>query len=323
MKAVVWTNYGPPDVLKVQEIENPVPKANEVLIQIHSTSVTAGDCELRRFKIPTYLWLPIRIYTGLRSPGNIILGQEISGKVIEVGEQVTKFKKGDQIFAATGFRFGGYAEYVCLPENDSIYIKSTKISFEVATTIPTGGINGLHFVQLCNIKPGDKVLINGAGGSIGTYAVQIAKKLGAEVTCVDSADKLKMLQTIGSDYVVDYESEDYTQSKDKYDAIIDVIGSASISKSIKLLNRKGRLILGNPSLKGMLKGLWISITSSKRVKSELAKYKPEDFYYLTEMIEKGHIIPVIDRSFLLEDIVDAHQYVEKGYKKGNIIVKVL
>lgn len=323
MKAVVWTSYGTPDVLQIEEKERPVPRANEVLIKIHSTTVTAGDCELRRFDMPAYLWLPIRIYTGLRKPGNIILGQEVSGEVIEVGEQVIKFKKGDKIFAATGFRFGGYAEYVCLPENGSIYIKPPKISFEVATTIPTGGINGLHFVKLCNIKAGGKLLINGAGGSIGTYAVQVAKMLGAEVTCVDSTDKLKMLLSIGSDYVIDYKSEDFTQSNIKYDAIIDIIGTASFSKCIKLLNRKGRFILGNPSLRGTVQGIWISIFSSKRVKSELAKYNQEDFCFLTELIEKGQIKPVIDKSFLLEDIVDAHQYVEKGYKKGNVIVNVL
>jgi NADPH:quinone reductase-like Zn-dependent oxidoreductase len=322
MKAALWTNYGSPEVLQVKEKENPVPKTNEVLIRIHSTTVTAGDCELRRFDMPTYLWLPLRIYTGLRKPRNIILGQEVSGEIVEVGKQVTKFKKGDYVFAATGFRFGGYAEYICLPENGSIFIKPPKISFEIATTIPTGGINGLHFIRLCKIKPSDRILINGAGGSIGTYAVQIAKYLGAEVTCIDSTDKLKMLKSIGSDYVIDYKSEDFTQMEKKFDAIIDIVGSTSFSQCLKLLNRNGRYILGNPSLSGMVLGKLISIFSNKKVKSELAEYKPDDFQYLVDMIKNSQLKPVIDRSFLLEDIVDAHQYVEKGYKKGNVIITV-
>lgn len=323
MKAVVWTKYGSPEGLKLQDVDQPVPKENEILIRTHTTTVTAGDCELRNLKLPLLFRIPMRIYFGIRRPKNIILGQELAGEVKDVGEQVTKFKKGDHIFAATEFSFGTYAEYTCLNEKKPIYIKPTSISYEFATTIPTGGINGLHFINLGQIKPGDKLLINGAGGSIGTYALQIAKILKAEVTCVDSADKLEMLHSIGADYTIDYKTEDFTQQGKKYDVIIDIVGSASFSNCVKSLNPKGRFILGNPTLGGVIRGIWKSIASTKNIKSELAKYKPEDFQYLVDLIEKGKIKPVLDKSFSLKDIAEAHRYVEDGHKKGNLVINVI
>src|SRR5215208_5609836 len=227
MKAIVWTKYGPPEALQLREVEKPTPRDNEVLIKVHAATVTFGDCEVRRLKLPLLISIPIRIYAGLIKPKRItILGQELAGEIEAVGRQVTRFKKGDPVFAATFFRFGAYAEYACLPET-YLVLKPSAITYEESATVPTGGINGLHFLRAANIQPGEMVLINGAGGSIGTYAVQIAKSLGAEVTAVDSAEKLDMLRSIGADHVVDYTREDFTKSGERYDVIYDVIGKSS------------------------------------------------------------------------------------------------
>jgi NADPH:quinone reductase-like Zn-dependent oxidoreductase len=317
---VVWTNYGSPDVLQLQEVEKPTPKANEVLIKVHAATVTAGDCEARSFKFPILFWLPLRIYMGLTSPRIKILGQEVAGEIEAVGKDVTRFKKGDQVFAATLLRFGAYAEYVCLPETYPLALKPANLTYEEAATIPTGGVNGLHFLRKAEIQAGDRVLIHGAGGSIGTYAVQIAKLFGAEVTCVDSAMKLDMLRSIGADQGIDYTQEDFTRSGETYDVIIDVVGKSSFSGSVRSLKRNGRYILGNPSLSGMIRGLWTSMTTDKKVIFELASYRAEEIIFLKELIETGKIKPVIDRCYPLEQIAEAHRYVETGHKKGNVII---
>ena len=322
MKAMISTKYGPPDVLQLKEVEKPTPKDNEVLIKIYAATVTAGDCELRSLKIPILLRLPLRIYMGLRKPKRItILGQELAGEIEAVGKEVTRFKKGDQIFAPTFFRFGAYAEYICLPEKYPV-LKPAKMNYEEAATIPTGGINGLHFLRIANVQSGQRVLINGAGGSIGTYAVQIAKSFGAEVTVVDSAEKLAMLRSIGADHVIDYTQEDFTRSGETYDVIIDVAGKSSFSGSVRSLKQNGRYVLGNPSLLGMIRGLWTSKTSEKKVIFESASYRTEDYTFLKELVEAGKIKSVIDRRYPLEQTAEAHRYVETGRKKGNVIITV-
>ena len=322
MKAVIWTKYGPPDVLQLQEVEKPTPKDDEVRIRVHAATVTAGDCEVRSLKMPIGISLPIRFYVGLRKPTRIkILGQELAGEIEAVGRDVTRFKKGDPVFTATFFRFGAYAEYACVPETYPLP-KPANMTYEEAATIPTGGMNGLHFLRVATIRSGESILINGAGGSIGTYAIQIAKHLGAEVTAVDRAEKMNMLRSIGADHVIDYTQKDFSRSGKSYDVIIDVVGRSSFSGSIRSLKSNGRYVLGNPRLSGMIRGIWISGRSEKKVIFEPAAYKAEGYKFLIELIEAGKIKAVIDRRYPLEQTGEAHRYVETGRKKGNVIIEV-
>ena len=305
-----------------EEVEKPVPRDNEVLIKIYAATVTTGDCEARRLKFPLFIRLPMQLYVGLTKPKRVtVLGQELAGEIEAVGRDVTKFKKGDPIFSATFFRFGAYAEYTCLPEKYPL-LKPANMTYEEAATIPTGGINGLHFLRIANVQSGQSLLINGAGGSIGTYALQIAKSLGAEVTAVDSAEKLDMLRSIGAEHVIDYNQEDFTRSGKTYDAIIDIVGKSSFSGSVRSLKPNGRYVLGNPSVSGMIRAAWTSRTSDKKVLFEQASYKAEDYTFLLALIEAGKIKPVIDRRYPLEQTAEAHRYVEAGHKKGNVIITV-
>jgi len=321
MQAVVWTNYGPPGVLQLQEVEKPAPRDDEVLIRVHAATVTAGDCEARAFAFPPLFWLPLRLYMGATRPRIKVLGQELAGEVEATGAAVTRFKPGDKVLAATLMRFGAYAEYACLPET-YVVRKPAAMTYEEAATIPTGGVNALHFLRKADVQPGERVLINGAGGSIGTYAVQIAKALGAEVTCVDSAGKLDMLRSLGADHVIDYTREDFTASGETYDAIIDVVGKSPFSRSVRSLRPNGRYVLGILSLAGVARGLWTSITTDKQVVSEPAGYRPEDYAFLSELIEAGEVRAVIDRRFPLEQVPQAHAYVEQGHKAGNVVISV-
>jgi NADPH:quinone reductase-like Zn-dependent oxidoreductase len=320
MQAVGWTKYGPPEVLQLQEIEKPSPKANEVLIKVYATTVTAGDCEARAFKFPPLLWLPLRLVFGLTKPRKRILGQEVAGEVEAVGHAVTRFQPGDQLFAATLLRFGGYAQYVCLPESYPMARKPANMSYAEAATVPTGGLNGLHFIQCAQVQPGESVLLNGAGGSIGTYALQIAKSIGAEVTCVDSATKVEMLRALGADHVIDYTRADFTQQGTRYDVIIDIVGKSSFADCVRALKPRGRYVLGNPTLAGMIRGQWTTLTTDKRVLFELANYRPADVAYLIELIDAGKLKAVIDRTYPLAQIVAAHTYVETGRKAGNVVI---
>jgi NADPH:quinone reductase-like Zn-dependent oxidoreductase len=299
MKAVIWTRYGLPHVLHLQEASNPVPKDHEVLIKVRAATVTAGDCELRRFDMAAWIWLPVRLYMGILRPRIKILGQELSGDIESVGSAVTQFKVGDAVFAPTKMSMGAYAEYICLPANYAIGIKPVNMSYEEAATLSVGGLNALHFIRKAGIRPGEKVLINGAAGCIGTYAVQLAKLEGAEVTAVDSTRKLPVLSSIGADHVIDYLKDDFLTMKMTYDVIIDIIGTTPFSQSIRLLNPNGRYVLGNPTVTGMLRGAWTSKTSNKKVIVALAPYRPEDMAYLKELAEAGKIRSVIDQRFSL------------------------
>jgi NADPH:quinone reductase-like Zn-dependent oxidoreductase len=327
MKAIVWTKYGPPDVLQLKEVEKPTPNGDEVLIRIDATTVTAGDCEARSLKFPILLLsLSMRIYVGLRKPKKItILGQELAGEIESVGKDVKLFKEGDQVFAATGFGFGAYAEYICLPEKPEmavLAIKPANMTYEQAAAVPVAGLEALHFLREGNIQSGQNVLINGAGGSIGTFAVQLSKYFGAEVTGVDSMKKLDMLRSIGADRVIDYTQEDFTKSGQTYDVIFDVVGKSSFSRSVRSLKQNGRYLLANPGLSQMLRGRWTSMRSSKKVIFPAQSRKSEDLVFLKELIEEGKIKTVIDRRYPLEQMAEAHRYVEKGGKKGNLVITV-
>jgi NADPH:quinone reductase-like Zn-dependent oxidoreductase len=326
MKAIVWTEYGPPDVLQLQEVEKPTPKEDEVLIRIYASTVTAGDCEARRLKFPLGLGIGVRLYVGLRKPERVtILGQELAGEIEAVGKDVELFKVGDQVFAATGFGFGGYAEYTCMPEEPEMGVLATKptnMTYEAAAAVPVGGLEALHFLRKANIQGGTKVLINGAGGSIGTIAIQLAKYYGAEVTAVDSTGKLDMLRSIGADHVIDYTQEDFTRSGETYDVILDVVGKSPFSRSIRSLSEDGFYLLANPGLSHMVRGRWTSMTSDKRVIMGAASHKTADLLFLKELIEAGKLKTVIDRRYPLEQTAEAHRYVETGQKAGNVVITV-
>ena len=326
MKAIVWTQYGSPDVLQLKEVEQPVPRDNEVLIKVHAATVTAGDCEARGLKFPFWLSLPMRLYIGFSKPNRrVILGQELAGEIVELGKDVHRFKVGDPVFGATGFRFGAYAEFCCLPaESDDgvLAIKPSNMSYEEAASVPTGGLEALHFLRKGNIRKGEKILINGAGGSIGTFAVQLAKHFGAEVTGVDRAEKLDMLRSLGADHVLDYIHEDFSKDGGVYDLVLDVVGKGTFSRCVRALKPKGSYLLANPQPGSMLRGTWTSLSSKKKIVFEVAKRKVEDLLALKELIEAGKIKAVIDKCYPLEQVAEAHRYAETGHKKGNLVISV-
>jgi NADPH:quinone reductase-like Zn-dependent oxidoreductase len=326
VKAIIWTKYGSPDGLQLAEVEKPTPKDKEVLIRIHATTVTAGDCEMRRLDFPLALRLPMRLYVGLARPKRVrILGQELAGEIESVGTGVRRFKPGDQVFAGIGFGFGAYAEYKCLPEAPEMGVLATKpvnLSYEEAAAVPVGGLNALHFLRQANLQSGQTLLINGAAGSIGTIAIQLAKLLGAEVTAVDSTTKLHMLRSIGADQIVDFTQQDFTKSGQAFDVIFDVVGKASFAGCMRSLKKGGIYLLGNPALSKTVRGRWISMTSNRKVFAKTASYRREDLIFLRELIEAGKIKPVVDRRFRLEKMAEAHRYVESGGKKGNVVIAV-
>lgn len=329
MKAIVWTKYGPPEGLKLQEVEKPVPKDDEILIKIHATTVTAGDCEMRRLELPLMLSFPIRIYAGLTKPKRIpILGQELVGKIEAVGKNVTRFKAGDNVFGTTGFGFGAYAEYICLPAEPGdaegvLCSMPTNTSYAEAAAVPTAGLEALHFLRKANIQAGKKVLIIGGGGSIGTFAIQLARHFGAEVTAVDNTEKQEMMHSLGANYVIDYTQEDYTQGERVYDLIIDVVGKRFVARRLKLLKPDGYYFLAYAGLSHLFLSLWVSMTSRKKLRIESANQTKEDLTFIADLLAGGKIRSIIDRQFPLEQVADAHRYVETGGKKGNVAIKVV
>ncbi|MET3687317.1 NADPH:quinone reductase-like Zn-dependent oxidoreductase [Priestia megaterium] len=300
MKAMVCTKYGKPDVLQLEEVEKPIPKENEILIKIHATTVTSGDCRVRSFNSPLLLWLPMRIVLGLRKPRKSILGVELAGEVEEVGKNVTRFKKGDQLFAMTGMKFGGYAEYICLPEKGTIAVKPENATYEEAASISFGSTTALHFFRKGNIQTGQKVLIYGASGAVGTAAVQLANYYGAEVTGVCSAKNNELVKSLGADRVIDYQNENFTGKQEKYDLIFDAVGKITKKQCKEALALNGRFV----SVEGQ----------------GIAKVQTKDLLLLKKLMEEGQIKSVIDRCYSLEQIPKAHEYVETGHKIGSVAI---
>lgn len=328
MKAVVWTGYGSPEVLKLRDVCKPVPEDNEILIKIHATTVTAGDCEMRRMDFPFYLGLPMRLWLGLFKPKeNSFLGTELAGEIESVGKLVNRFSVGDRVFGSAGMDLGTNAEYICMPEepgdmNGGVSLMPASMTYSQAATVPFGGRDALHFIRLGNLQKGQKILINGAGGSIGSFAIQLAKLNGTEVTAVDSTEKLEMLLSIGADHVVDYTKEDFTENGVVYDVIFDVVGTLSLSRTNRSISPKGTFLLANPIRGQLLSGMWARITRGKKVITQSASGTIEDLVYLRELIEAGKLKTIIDRSYPLEEIVDAHHYVETGKKQGNVVILI-
>lgn len=302
MKAIMYTKYGPPEVLQLKTLEQPVPKDHEVLVRVRATTVTVGDIRMRGFEVPRWQWLFARIYLGILKPKRPVLGMELAGDVEAVGRRVTRFKPGDQVVASTfGASFGGYAQYKCLPEEGVLAHKPVNISYEEAAAVPVGGMTALRILRQGRIERGQKVLIYGASGSVGTYAIQLAKYFGADVTGVCSTVNLDMVRALGADRVIDYTQEDIAAGGETYDMIFDAVGKLAKSHARQALKKTGR---------------YISVINAG------GEETLEQLLFLNELIEAGQLKPVIDRCYPLEAMVEAHRYVEKGHKKGNVAVMV-
>jgi NADPH:quinone reductase-like Zn-dependent oxidoreductase len=325
MKAIVYTDYGSPDVLHLQEVERPAPEGNEVLIRVLAATVTAGDVTARGFTFvpPGFGPLP-RLMLGLRKPRKPILGTELAGEVEAIGKEVTLFRKGDQVFGIGSGSFGAYAEYVCRPEEGALAIKPANLTSEEAAVLPFGAGTALYFLRdLAKLQRGQSVLINGASGGVGTYAVQLARYYGAEVTGVCSTPNVALVRSLGADRVIDYTQEDFTTSGETYDIIMDtVVGKTSFSRCKGSLKPKGLYLAVAGGLQEMVQMLWTAIRGSKKVVFGSAAERKEDLAFIKELVEAGKLKPVIDRCYPLEQIVEAHRYVEQGHKKGNVVVTV-
>ncbi|MCL4301818.1 MAG: NAD(P)-dependent alcohol dehydrogenase [Anaerolineae bacterium] len=322
MKAVIATQYGSPEVLQLQEVEKPAPKDNELLIKVYATTVNAGDSRMRSFDVPPLFWLPARLTLGFTKPKQPIFGMELAGEIEAVGKEVTRFKVGDQVFASTfAANFGAHAEYKCLPEDGAVVIKPPTMTYEEATTLPISANTALFFLKAGHIQPGQKVLIYGASGSVGTFAVQLAKYFGAEVTGVCSTGNVALVKSLGADQVIDYTQEDFAKNGETYDIIFDTVGKTTFSQCKRALKKNG-YYLHTVMVLPEIKGLWSSLTTGKKVIGGTAVPRQEALGFLKELVELGRLKPVIDRCYPLEQMVEAHRYVETGHKKGNVVISL-
>ncbi|MFC2017674.1 NAD(P)-dependent alcohol dehydrogenase [Chloroflexota bacterium] len=320
MKAVVCTKYGSPEVLKLKEVEKPVPKANEVLVKIRAASVHIGDTRLRSYTVPTVAWLPFRLFIGIRGPRNKILGMEVAGEIEAVGKGVKGYKEGDQVFGSTEPGMGAYAEYVCLPETTLLAQKPANITYEEAAAGPVSALAALYYLKRADIQRGQEVLIYGASGALGIVAVQPARHFGATFTGVCSTANMELVKSLGADEVIDYTQEDFTKNGKTYDFIFDAVGKRSFSQCKGSLKQGGVYLLSIPTLAILLQTLWTSIIGSKKARLGSPKSTIKDLGFLKELIEAGELKPVVDRTYPLEEIIEAHRYVDKGHKKGNVVI---
>lgn len=331
MKAVVYTEYGSPDVLHLKEVPTPSPKDNEVLISIRATAVGFGDIIARKFSkisprsfsMPFIFWLPARIALGLRKPKRPILGSDFAGIVEAVGKDVTRFQPGDPVFGFRSMNFGANAEYLCMPEDGMLALKPANMTYEEAATIPYGGLTALSLLRKVNVQRGQKVLINGASGAIGSHALQLARHFGADVTGVCGTPRVEMVKALGANSVIDYTRQDFTKDGERYDLIVDVLGKSSFSRAKRALRPNGRYLLASFKLGQLFQMLWTSKFSNRKVICALSNEKPDDLNLLRELVEAGQITTVIDRCFPLEQAAEAHRYVESGRKTGNVVITVM
>jgi NADPH:quinone reductase-like Zn-dependent oxidoreductase len=324
MKAILHTAYGPPDELQLTEVEKPVPREDEVLVRIHATTVTSSDCNVRNLTFaPTWSLLPMRMQFGLRKPKFDRLGIDLAGEIEAVGKDVTRFKTGDQVFGRPDPAFGAHAEYICIPENGLLTTKPADMTWEEAASLPLAANTALYFVRdLGNIQAGQKVLINGASGGIGTFAVQLAKYYGAEVTGVCSSTNVDMVSSLGADRVIDYTKEDFAESGETYDVILDVVGKTSFSRCKDSLKKEGLYLATLPTMAIIFQTLWTGVIGGKKVKFGDAVGKVESLIFLGELAEAGKLKAVIDRRYPLEQTAEAFRYAETGHKKGTVVITV-
>jgi NADPH:quinone reductase-like Zn-dependent oxidoreductase len=324
MKAIVHTKYGPPDELQLKEVEKPVPGDNEVLIKIHATTVTTTDCNTRNFTfVPKSFMFFARLMLGFKKPRINILGIDLAGEIEAVGQDVKLFKQGDQVFGSPGTKMGAHAEYACVPEDGALAMKPANMTWEEAAAISLAGNTALFFIRdLAKIQSGQRILIHGASGAIGTYAVQLAKYYGAVVTGVCSATNTEMVKSLGADKVIDYTKEDFTKSDVRYDFVFDVVGKTTFSQCKSILKQNGIYLENMLEIKDILKMMWTSITGGKKIKGGVSVETAENLNFLKELIVSGKLIPVIDRVYPLERTAEAFRYVESGHKKGNVIINM-
>lgn len=322
MKAIIYEKYGPPDVLQLKDIARPTPKDDEVLIEIHATTVTSGDARMRALNVPRGFGLPSRLALGIFTPRAKILGMEFAGVIAEVGKNVSRFEPGTAVFGMSDSFGGCYAQYRAFPENGGLAKKPANISFEEAAALCFGGTTALDFFRRGNLRKAERLLVNGASGAVGTAAVQLAKYLGAHVTAICSTAKLELVHSLGADVVIDYTRDDFTQNGETYDLIMDTAGTAPLARCRASLKPGGRFLMVLGGLPDMLGGLWVNMTSDVKVVSGVARVRTEDVNLLAELAGTGKYRSIIDRTYPLERIVEAHAYVDEGHKKGNVVITV-
>jgi len=323
VRAITYSEYGPPGVLQLRDVDQPVPGDHEVLIRVRAAEATKADCEMRSFRFPVkWLWLPLRIALGLRRPRRRILGAYFAGEIASCGRSVTGFSAGEQVFGATGLRLGAYGEYVALPASGCIAAEPRNMSFAEAAAVPLGGLNALHFMRRAGLRPGERVLINGAGGSIGAHAVQIAKSMGAEVTAVDNVTKEDLLRRLGSDHFIDYTQERFEASGPAYDVVFDMVAGSSYSACIGVLKPRGRYLSGNPRLSVMLRSLLTTRFTDKTATFAFAGETREELQALGGLVEAGRIVSIVDRVLPMEQAAEAHRLVESEERRGAIVIAI-